>query len=206
MKSVYSTQEGVKMNSDLDFGDTKDIQDQFQYLMDTLETMFNEEFQYFYRLTDDNFIQLAYSYNENELKIIAQYRLRFKNLKQNIIFIVRNSIEANSPYNGYPTFENSAVFTKQEFDAIINSLKNSKRAISEKALEHSTPFITFLKDNNLNPFPSGDFYTNWKARCPSGRSHFITISTEKDEWGCGYCRRKGKQGELEKWLLDIKEI
>ncbi|WP_026449578.1 hypothetical protein [Aequorivita capsosiphonis] len=205
MKTIYSKQEGVKMNSDLDFGGTKDIQNQFQYLMDTLETPLNEEFKYFYRVTDDNFIQLAYSYNESELTIIAQYRLRFQNLKENINFIVNNNIEAKCPYNGYPTFENSSVFTKQEFEAIITTLKNSNKAITDKAFEHTTPFINFLKENNLHPFPSGDFYTNWNARCPSGRSHFITISTEKDEWGCGYCRREGKQAELEKWLLEIKE-
>lgn len=118
------------MNSDLDFGDTKNIQDQFQYLMATLETMLNEEFQFFYKITDDDFIQLAYSYNESELEIIAQYRLRFQNLKQNIVFIIKNNIEANCFYNGYPTFQKSSVFTKKEFDYIISRLKNSKKAIA----------------------------------------------------------------------------
>lgn len=206
MKTVYSTQEGVKMNSDLDFGDTKNIRDQFHYLMDTLETMFNEEFNYFYRVTDDNYIQLAYSYFKSDLVIIAQYRLRFQNLKENIIFIVTNKIEAYSPYNGYPTFENSSVLTEKEFNDIIATLKNSKKVITDKALEHITPFITFLKENNLDPFPSGESTTNWKARCPSGYSHFIMISTKTDEWGCGYCRRQGKQVELENWLREIKEI
>ncbi len=205
MKTVYSTQEGVKMNSSLDFGDTKDIQDQFHYFIDTLETPLNEEFKFFYRVIDDNFIQLAYSYNESELEIIAQYRLRFQNLKQNIIFIVKNSIEANRFYNGYPTFQNSTVFTKHEFDDIIATLKKAEKAVAQKALEHQTPFITFLKDINLNPFPSGSSYTNWKAKCPSGRGHFIMISTKKDEWGCGYCRRKEKQADIEKWLLEIRE-
>ncbi|WP_299397161.1 hypothetical protein [uncultured Gelidibacter sp.] len=200
MKTVFTTQEGVKMNSELDFGSTKEIHEQFQYLMDTLETMFDEEFNYYYRVTDDNFIQLAYSYGKSELQIMAQYRMRFKNLKENITFIVKNSIEASAPFSGYPKFENSSVFTEQEFDGIVQSIKDEKDAISKKSLENITPLITYLKENNLNPVPSGYSPTNWNAQCPSGRGHSIMVSTKSDEWGCGYCRRKGGIAELESWL------
>ena len=30
------------------------------------------------------------------------------------------------------------------------------------------------------------------------------VSTENDEWGCGYCRRKGGIAELESWLQEMK--
>lgn len=203
MKTVYSRQEGVKMNSDLDFGNTDGIEDQFYPLIDVLATMLNEEFNYFYRITDDNYIQMAYSYCGSQIEIKAQYKLRFQSLKKDIIFIVKNYIEANAPFNGYPTFENSAVFTKQEFDAIVHELKSEKAVISKKSLENITPLITYLKKNNLNPIPSGESPANWRAQCPSKRGHFIEVSTKSDEWGCGYCRRKGKQADLENWLLEI---
>ena len=202
MKSTYSTQEGVKMNSDLDFGNTDGIVEQFHPLMNLLVTIFDEEFNYFYRLTDDNYIQIAYSYSGSPIKIIAQYKLRFQDFKENITFIVKNYIEANSPYNGYPTFYSSPIFTKQEFDTILNELKSERAAISKKSFQNITPLITYLKDNNLNPIPSGESPTNWRAQCPSKRGHFIEVSTKTDTWGCGYCRRKGTQTDLENWLLE----
>lgn len=205
MKTVYSTQEGVKMNSALNFGTTKGIRDQFQPLMDLLVTVFKEEFNYFYRVTDDGYIQLAYSYNGSELEIKAQYKLRFQNLKEDIIFIVKNYLEANAPFEGYPLFENSSIFTKQEFDDIIASIENPKKVIIREALKNQTPLIHCLKENKLNPYPSGGSLTNWRAKCPSGRAHTIMVSTKSDEWGCGYCRRKGKQEDLERWLLEIKK-
>lgn len=62
MKTVFTTQEGVKMNSQLDFGSTENIRNEFQFLMTTYETMFEEEFDYFYRITSDGYIQIACSY------------------------------------------------------------------------------------------------------------------------------------------------
>lgn len=205
MKSVYSTQEGVKMNSTLDFGDTKKIRDEFKYFMSTLETEFNEEFKFYYRVTDNGFIQLAYSHDESELKIIAQYKSRFETLKENLCFIIKSNIEANAPYHGYPTFEDNTIFTKQEFEGIIASIKASKNANFEKALRHSTAFISFLKEKGLNPTPSGSSYTSWKAKCPSEKGHSITICTENDRWACGYCRKKGNPTEFKQWLLELNK-
>jgi hypothetical protein len=47
MITVFTTQEGVKMNSQLDFGSIEKIENEFQSLMTTYENMFDEEFDYF---------------------------------------------------------------------------------------------------------------------------------------------------------------
>jgi hypothetical protein len=57
------------MNSELDFGSTEKIRDEFQFLMTTYETMFNEEYEYFYRITSDGYLQLAYSFHKSALEI-----------------------------------------------------------------------------------------------------------------------------------------
>ena len=85
MKTVFTTQEGVKMNSQLDFGNTAKIKNEFQFLMTTYETLFDEEFDYFYRITDDNYFQLAFSYHNSELEIRVQYKLQF-DTKKKILF------------------------------------------------------------------------------------------------------------------------
>ncbi len=77
MKTVFTAQEGVKMNSELDFGSTEKIRDEFQFLMTTYETPFEEEYDYFYRITSDDYLQLAYSYQKSKLEIKAQYKLQF---------------------------------------------------------------------------------------------------------------------------------
>jgi len=204
MKTVFSTQEGVKMNSNLEFGDTKDIVDEFQYLMDTIESMWDAEFKYFYRITDDNYIQLAYSLEESDLTIIAQEKLKHKNLKDNIISIVKRNIEAHLPYDGFPLFEKSSVFTEQEFNTIIQTIKDEKDAIIKQAKGNQTPLIDYLREQNLNPKPSGDNPNTWVASCPCGGNHHIMVGTLDDGWGCGYCSRGGKLPEIKKWIQEIK--
>ena len=204
MKTVFTKEEGVIMNSRLDFGDTKDIVNEFQYLMDNTEFMWDAEFKYFYRITDDNYIQLAYRLNGGELQLSAQFKLRFKNLKENIIFIVKENIEAHLPYEGFPVFEKSTVFTEQEFNGIIQTIKDEKDAIIKQAKAIQTPLIDYLREKSLNPRPTGYTPNSWVAKCPCGGNHQIMVSTLYDEWGCGYCNREGKIPELEKWLQEVK--
>jgi hypothetical protein len=200
MKTVFTKEEGVKMNSKLDFGSTEDIADEFQYLMDTLETMFDEEFQYYYRVTDDDYIQLAYVYHNCLLKIIAQFKLKFKELKENITFIVRENIEAHLLYDGFPVFEKSTVFTEREFNKIIQDIKDEKDSFIELAKRNETPLIQYLKEQKLYPRPTGNNQHSWVAKCPSGGNHKIIVSTLNDEWGCGYCNKGGEISGLKKWL------
>ena len=204
MKTVFTKEEGVIMSSCQEFGDIKNLIVEFQYLMDTLEIMGDIDFKYFYRVTDDNYIQLAYKMDKREMELCAQYRLRHDNLKENITFIVKENIEAHLPYEGFPIFEKSTVFTEQEFNSIIQSIKDEKNAIIKQATSTQTPLIDYLREQNLNPRPTGYTPNSWVARCPCGGNHHIMVSTLNDEWGCGYCNRKGEIPELEKWLQEVK--
>ncbi|WP_242094336.1 hypothetical protein [Aestuariivivens sediminicola] len=200
MKTVFTKKEGVWMN----FGDTKNIAHEFIYLMDNSDLDWGTEFKYFYRITDDNYIQLAHRLNGGELKISAQFRLRFKNLKENIIFIVKENIEAHLPYEGFPVFEKSTVITEKEFNSIIQTIRDERNLMIEQAIAFQTPLIDYLREKNLNPRPSGNNPYSWVAKCPCGGNHFLMIVTKTDNWGCGYCRRVGKLPELQAWLKEIK--
>lgn len=63
--------------------------------------------------------------------------------------------------------------------------------------------IAFLRKNKLNPKPSGNNSNSWIAKCYSEGNHFIQVVTTKDEWGCGYCNKKGTITEMKKWLWEI---
>jgi hypothetical protein len=70
MKTVFRKKnEGLKLNSELDFATTEDIIDEFHYLVDTTESLWEIDFKYFYRLTDDNFNQIGSSMEGTELEI-----------------------------------------------------------------------------------------------------------------------------------------
>ncbi len=204
MKTVFTKKEGVKMNPSLDLGSCESIIDEFEYLMETVETMFGIEIQYLYRVTDDNYIQLASKMDGGELELCAQYKLRYENLKENIIFIVKENIEAILPYEGFPIFLNSVIFTKEEFDSIIKVMKDEKHAFMEQAKANETSLIVYLREQQLNPRPTGNNPNSWAAKCPCGGNHHIMIVTKEDDWGCGYCNRKGKLPELKAWLQEIK--
>ena len=92
MRTVFTKEEGIKMNSSLDFGSCETIINEFEYLMDTTESMWDFDIKYFYRVTDDNYIQLACKMDGGELQLSAQFKLRYENLKENIIFIIKEHI------------------------------------------------------------------------------------------------------------------
>jgi hypothetical protein len=48
--------------------------------------------------------------------------------------------------------------------------------------------MDMLYEYNLDPEPTGDNLHNFEARCPTGRPHYMKVSTRSNEWGCGYCR------------------
>jgi hypothetical protein len=205
MKTVFTTQEGVKMNSQLDFGDITPIIRQFHFFLETTETMWDLDIQHYYRITDDDFIQIAVSVDGTDPEIRAQYKLRYSSLKENVQFVIEELFEANLLYNGYPKFNKSELFSKQEFEIdIVGKMKREKQQIKDETLSKETPIISFLKEQGLAPKPSGTSIGSWMAKCPNGGKHFITVVAGSDEWGCGYCKKKGKLHQLEKWIQEIK--
>lgn len=93
---------------------------------------------------------------EDDLKIIAQYKLKYDALKENIFFIPRNRIETNLPYIGFPKFQNTPVLTKKEFEDLTDAILNEKTAISEQAKQNITLLINFLEERQLHPRLTGD--------------------------------------------------
>jgi hypothetical protein len=192
------------MNSKIDFGDASSIVHEFEYLITTTETMWDIVIKYFYRVTDDKYIQLAYTQDDSELKIIAQYKARYKDVKENLLFILRNTVEANFLYTGFPTFEHSLVLTRLEFDLLIDQIKDGIYKVRRFAMKLKSTFITYLEEIDLNPRPTGETKYAWIASCPNAKGkHHIMVSTKHDEWGCGYCGKKGKKEDLDEWLWEL---
>ena len=70
-----------------------------------------------------------------------------------------------------------------------------------KELAKTSPILeAAMACGNLRP--AGQDTTAWMANCPCGGQHWIMISTESIEFGCGYCRRKGGPEELRRFIAD----
>lgn len=113
-----------------------------------------------------------------------------------------NLMSFRNNFEGEPSYENSNIFSKESFDSMLDKgitlmIERDNLAIT---LNSENELINYCKSQGLNPESKGGSATNWKANCPSGSTHKIMISTVSNEWGCGYCRRKGDINSLKEWL------
>src|SRR5699024_3732782 len=183
---------------------TENILQELKYFLLLRDNLWDVEVKFYYRLTDDGYLQLAYSLFDDPPELRAQYKLRYKNLRENLAFILREYFEANLPYQGVLNFVRSPLFFKEEYDAIINSILSENKANRDQAKETITPLITYLEEQGLSSRPSGHHAFSWLANCPSGGNHSIKLVTTTDDWWCGYCKKDGKLPELKAWLSELK--
>jgi hypothetical protein len=108
----------------------------------------------------------------------------------------------SSNFKGEPFDFRSEIFSVAELNLMLkkgkeNSIEKRKEAVR---IASENELINYCKLKNLMPEPTGDGVNNWQASCPSRRGHQIMISTTSNEWGCGYCGKKGKLIDLINWI------
>lgn len=119
-----------------------------------------------------------------------------------------NLMSYSRNFAGTPKYESSNLFSKESFDTMLEKgialmVEREKLTI---LLGADNELIKYCKSIRLNPQPEGGSETNWQANCPSGGNHYIMISTRSNEWGCGYCRKKGDINSLKEWCLSKNKI
>ena len=197
--------EGVVMNTNLNFGNPFLYSSRFNSFLKLELTMWDLEYDFYYRITDDNYIQLVESYENKEFTICAQFTKVGEDLKSNLSYVLTRYIEVYLMFDGYPRFVECKLFTRSEFNIILSNFKNEIRVIKSKAKKRHSPLIGYLRKLNFKPEPTGNTEYSWVIGCPNAnKKHFLMISTLNDEWGCGYCKKKGKIDEFKLWLHEIK--
>lgn len=111
-------------------------------------------------------------------------------------------------FAGTPVFIRSRIFSETSFDAMLKQaiiLMDEKYylAINQNA---ENELVKYCKSIGLNPEPEGSSPTNWEANCLSGGQHRLMISTKSNEWGCGYCKRKGDINSLREWYESKNKV
>jgi hypothetical protein len=108
---------------------------------------------------------------------------------------------------GTPFYIQSNIFTESLFAEMLKEgirLMNEKYDLAIK-LNAENELIKYCESIGLNPEPNGSSPTNWEAKCLSGGQHRIMISTKSNDWGCGYCKRKGDINSLRDWYESKKK-
>jgi hypothetical protein len=98
------------------------------------------------------------------------------------------------------------LLTSQEMAGIVDAFEQELRwnTMAAEADQHSNEaaITKAAIDLKLNPRPAGQNTTAWIADC-ARRSHFIEISTSRNEFYCGYCKRGGGPAELRAFCEEI---
>jgi hypothetical protein len=89
--------------------------------------------------------------------------------------------------------------------AVTEELKRNALAAEAAQRGHEASILKLARELGLNPRPAGHNNSAWIADCPR-RSHTIMLSPSLNEFGCGYCRRKGGATELRAFADYVKSL
>lgn len=81
-------------------------------------------------------------------------------------------------------------------EAIADELKRNSGVAEEEQRRHEAEIIKMARELGLDPRPAGHNDSAWMASCPQTGNHWLMISPKHNQFGCGYCRRKGGPQEL----------
>ena len=79
--------------------------------------------------------------------------------------------------------------------AVTDELERNTLAARVTQQRQKAQIVEVASELGLNPRPAGHNDSAWIADCPR-RSHTLMLSPSLNEFGCGYCRRKGDAAEL----------
>ena len=204
MTTVCKTTKAVKENPTLNFKSSKNSLYNFKDFLVLINTTSNVKLKLYYRLTDDSFMQLAYAYAEEAVAFSSTYKRKFKTLKEDLAFLLKEFLRIDPTLKAKLVYGNSILFIKNEYDAILEEMCSEKKSQQVNTKDLHPPLIKYLIEQGLDPKPTGLGPNSYVANCPNAAEHSMVLDTIVQEWGCGYCERKGKLPELKAWLAKLK--
>lgn len=188
--------------------------------------MKNKEYKHFLRYDQDIFdgymhgsTDLYYDTNDSTLFIMKihtqnksaeEFEFPIPDKNSSMQFVLENFLinlmSFRGNFVGTPEYENSDLFSKESFDKMMKQAVSLMRERDElvKLSGANNEMIKYCEFVGLNPQPAGNSPSNWYANCPSGGQHRLMISVKSNEWGCGYCHKKGDLDALKKWINSKK--
>jgi hypothetical protein len=166
--------------------------------VDTAEKLF-----YLIRTNDADWLEVAVRYSEKIMSRKCVVSVPRQGSKREAAARLLDAHVRSRIYYGFPVPPyRKGLLTSGELENIVGAVtdefERNSRAAQKEQDQHEAPIIKMARELNLNPKPAGHNNTAWIADCPR-RSHWIMISPSLNEFGCGYCRRKGGPKELKEF-------
>ena len=95
----------------------------------------------------------------------------------------------------------SAEELSREVSELKAELERNDQAAMAAQFANPSPIIQVATAFGLEPRPAGHDPDAWWASCPGG-NHSLMITASPNQFGCGYCRRKGGPEELRTFCED----
>ncbi|KMQ70826.1 hypothetical protein [Chryseobacterium koreense] len=122
-------------------------------------------------------------------------------LRLDLYEIVEQKIERDRFTDGIPRlYQSSKVFTQNDWERM--RVQWTKKTVSD----FTGPFIEFLNENSLFPRPYDQEKGLWTASCPNVSKHPLMLNVFEEQFGCGWCRKKGGLAELKEWMEEIERF
>lgn len=202
MRKEVALTEGQSYHPSPEFGSLNGERNAFTFTISMEVTMFQIPVYYYHRETDDGYLQIARAMSKGEIEgVVARFKRTDADLKTDITKVLKERIHGGLGFDGLPGYEESPVYTKAEFEAILQEIRDEEEE-RKAAIPKRTAFIDFLEAQGMNPRHCDGNAHSWVANCAQGE-HFMAVSTKDDTWGCGYHKRKGGQKDLENWLREL---
>ena len=178
--------------------DGMSINDKRVFILETEETIFDVSVKH-YLIDEGGCLRLHYQVDDSNKLEETRYSVKSSDFlnKKEVIDIITMQFESTRLYNGLPRFGSPGFLTEEDFNKIISGIKSEL----DKNNAFATPFINYLESQSLNPKPSGHNKYSWLADCVfSNHGHYMMVSTKENTYGCGWCREKGNQIDLEDYF------
>lgn len=88
---------------------------------------------------------------------------------------------------------------EQSFWGLVGAIEAELENNARQASRDESQIIAAARELGMSPEPTGTGPHHWQARCP-GTNHGLMIQSATNEFGCGYCRRKGGPQELREFV------
>jgi len=96
------------------------------------------------------------------------------------------------------------IVDRSGFENLVGRIEKELNVNREKARSRETGIVRAARELGLFPQPTGTGPGLWQVRCP-GTGHPLYINAAVNEFGCGWCRRKGGIKELRAFVNERKK-
>ncbi|MBT4362190.1 MAG: hypothetical protein HOD11_14615 [Candidatus Marinimicrobia bacterium] len=120
------------------------------------------------------------------------------------IFLISEYFDAVCGFYSPVKFLAGGLIARSDYEEIIQRQKATIRRNQEVASKWETKIIRVATQLGLHPQPPLLNPEIWSAQCP-GTAHQLYINARKNEFGCGYCCRKGGPTDLRAFVTSRRE-